>query len=245
MEDVKNKTSISVIISAYQADCYIEECINSVSNQLHFKDFDDYEILIGLDGCENTLNKILTIEHKFKNLKIVWFPKNVGPYLVFNTLINISSFPVISIFGADDVMRENFVNDNLILLKKGTCVVARGQNFINPNKKKIVREYNPDGILIFYKDDFLSINGFENWRCGADSDLKVRFILNKIKIIKSESATFLRRIHENSLTSRNNKYGFGSKYRKNIQRIVRSREEAKIASYKTFKKYKIIVDNES
>jgi glycosyltransferase involved in cell wall biosynthesis len=245
VENVEDKIRISVIISAYAASLYIEECIESVASQSYFEEYNDYEILIGIDGCEETLNKILEIKHKFKNLKIAWFPKNIGPYLVFNTLIQISNFQVISIFGADDIMKSHFISENVRILKNRSCVFARGQNFIDPNKEKIVREYNPDGVILFHKKDFLEINGFDNWRCGADSDLKTRFMLNKIKMIESEAPTFLRRLHQKSLTSIENKYGFGSKYRMKIQSIVRSRKEAKIVTYKTSTKYKLIKNDKA
>lgn len=245
MEDVNNRSGISVVISAYLASPYIEECIESVANQSYFEELDDYEILLGVDCCDSTLDKLLEIRDKFKNLKIFWFYKNSGPYLVFNTLISLSRFSKISIFGADDIMKNHFISENMRILEKKSCVFARGQNFNHPNKTKIVREYNPDGVILFHKKDFLEINGFEKWRCGADSDLKARFALNKIKMIQSESPTFLRRLHQRSLTSKENRYGFGSKYRKRIQSIVRSRKDAKILTYETSKEYKLITNEKA
>ena len=102
-----------------------------------------------------------------------------------------------------------------------------------------MRTYNPDGVILFNKSDFMEVNGFESWRCGADSDLKIRFKLNELKMILSPNPTFLRRIHNNSLTS-NEKYGMKSEYRLKVRAISRSREKSKISEFQSLKKYKII-----
>lgn len=237
MKDLKNKIGVSVIVSAYAAGPYIEECLTSISSQTYFKDFEDYEILVGVDGCVSTLNEIIKFKETIKNLKVLWFPINSGPYLVFNTLISLSKFQAISVFGADDVMKENFIEQNIGLLENKSCVFAKGSNFNHPNKEDITRDYNPDGVIIFNRPDFLAINGFEKWRCGADSDLKVRFKIAGFTLIESKVSTFLRRLHEKSLTSTKNRYGFGGEYRKKIQSIVRSRTKAKIKKYNVFSGY--------
>lgn len=50
--------NISVLIPAYNCDLYIEQCIDSVVNQEHTSDV-KYEIIVGVDGCEKTLNKLI------------------------------------------------------------------------------------------------------------------------------------------------------------------------------------------
>ena len=240
MKNLKNKIGVSVIISAHSAASYIEECVTSIAAQTYFKDFKDYEILVGVDGCLSTLNEMIRLKETIKNLKVLWFPVNSGPYLVFNTLVSVCNFEAVSVFGADDIMDKTFVEHNISLLKNKSCVFARGANFNHPNKEEITREYNPDGVITFNRLDFLSVNGFEKWRCGADSDLKVRFKIAGLDLINSKSTTFLRRVHENSLTSSRSKYGFGGEYRKKIQAIVRSRTNAKIKNYSVLSHYQII-----
>jgi hypothetical protein len=56
------KKPISVIIAAYNADKFIEECLDSVFNQTYFVDNEYYEVLVGVDGCEKTLDKLKMIQ---------------------------------------------------------------------------------------------------------------------------------------------------------------------------------------
>jgi len=112
------KKKISIIVSAYAAADYLKECLSSINNQTYFEDFNDYEILVGIDGCPSTLAEVSKFKDTIRNLKVIWFPVNSGPYLVFNTLVSLSKFQAISIFGADDIMEENFIEHNLSLLEK-------------------------------------------------------------------------------------------------------------------------------
>ena len=240
MKKVNNKSKISIIISAFAADLYIKECLVSIDNQTYFKEFNDYEILVGIDGCPSTLAEVSKFKDTIRNLKVIWFPTNSGPYLVFNTLISLSKFQSISIFGADDIMEENFIEHNLSLLENNSCVFAMGCNFTHPYKEEKQKTYNPDGVIIFNKSNFVSINGFEQWRCGADSDLKIRFKLLGLTLIDADLPTYLRRLHKNSLTACATTYGFGGEYRTNVQKIVRSRDTPNIEKYCVLADYKII-----
>lgn len=234
------KKKVSIIVSAYAAADYLKECLSSINNQTYFEDFNDYEILVGIDGCSSTLAEVSKFKETIRNLKVLWFPTNSGPYLVFNTLISLSKFQVISIFGADDIMEENFIEHNLSLLKNKSCVFAMGCNFTHPNKEEKQKKYNPEGVIIFNKSNFLSINGFEPWRCGADSDLKNRFKILGLDLINANISTYLRRLHKDSLTSSENIYGFGGEYRIKVQKIVKARHKAKIKKYSVLSHYQII-----
>ena len=240
LKKVNNKSKISIIISAFAADLYIKECLFSIDNQTYFEYFNDYEILVGIDGCPSTLAEVSKFKDTIRNLKVIWFPVNSGPYLVFNTLVSLSKFQTISIFGADDIMEENFIEHNLSLLKNKSCVFAMGCNFTHPHKEEKQKKYNPEGVILFNKSNFVSINGFEPWRCGADSDLKNRFKILGLTLINANTATYLRRLHKDSLTASDNIYGFGGEYRKKIQKIVKARKTAKIEKYCILSNYQII-----
>jgi glycosyltransferase involved in cell wall biosynthesis len=219
----KDINGVSIVVAAYKVQNYIEECLDSINNQTWFNN-NEYEILLGIDNCDFTLNIINKIKDKYKNLKIWWFEDNVGPYVVFNTLIHKSKYDVISIFGADDIMMIDFIESNINLLKPKTIIKSQCRNFMN-NQNPINsdgRIYNPNGVVTFYKIDFFKVNGFANWRCGADSDFIKRFSLNGIKSINSNSITYYRRIHKESLTN-NNKYGMNSQYRTKIKKLIKNR----------------------
>ena len=42
---------ISICITAYKADKFIKECLDSVINQTWLKDHDNWEVIVGVDGC--------------------------------------------------------------------------------------------------------------------------------------------------------------------------------------------------
>lgn len=52
------KEGVSIILTAWKTQDYIEECLDSINKQQFFnKEKTNYEILLGIDGCEKTLEK--------------------------------------------------------------------------------------------------------------------------------------------------------------------------------------------
>jgi len=223
---------VSVIISAFNTEMYIEECLDSVFKQ----NFSNYDVILGIDGCNTTLKKIKELKNKYENLKVYWFEENSGPYLVFNSLVNFCDSEIISRFDADDIMLENHLTENVKLLEENKYILAQCQNFIHPDINKITKIYNPNGLITLFKKDFIEVNGFDNWRCGADSDLIKRLNINNFKITKTTIPTILRRIHDLNLTNTNNQFGFKSDYRKKIDKIREGRKQAKLLEFFTYPK---------
>jgi len=226
-KDIINKKSISIIISAFKSQNFIEDCLDSIQNQTYFKNFEKFEILLAVDGCIDTLNKIKEISHKYKNLKLYWNEENSGPYLMFNTLAQKSKYEIISFFGADDIMLDNYIEENIYNVDENTINLGLCGNFNDGNQSDILTVYNPDGNIMINKELFLVVNGFENWRCGADSDLLNRLRLNNNKIHKSSTMTVLRRLHQDNLT-KTSIYGHGSEYRENIIKNIGNRTKSKL-----------------
>ena len=78
---------ITIYITAYKAKDFLKECLDSISNQTYFINNPNYEILLGIDGCEETLEFAKTIMEKYNNLRILMMNKNCGTYITSNTLI--------------------------------------------------------------------------------------------------------------------------------------------------------------
>ena len=57
-----------------------------------------------------------------------------------------------------------------------------------------------EGVFSIKKDIFTHLNGFEPWRCAADSDFMGRLYKNNYKLKTTKDVVFYRRIHKNSLT---------------------------------------------
>lgn len=220
--EILNK-AVSFCIPAYEAQDFIEECLDSIEVQNCEK-----EILVGVDACQKTLDKLKEIQHKYKNLRIFYFEDNVGPYVVWNSIIKESKYNIISVFGADDIMKEDFAEECLSLLDKNSIVQVTGDNFNHPDKTKIVSTFPFRGVIVFHKDIFMDINGYFDLRCSADTDLLNRFQLLGLNIIQTKSLV-LRRMHNNSLSHDNNNItGMNTEFRKKMIYLVELRKSSNI-----------------
>jgi glycosyltransferase involved in cell wall biosynthesis len=189
---VKNK-KINVIISAFDCVDYIEECLNSINNQTYKCN----KIFLGIDGCEKTLQKVKEIRNQYSNLNVYYAENNEGPYLMFNSLIElIPDDEYIQIFGADDVMNPNMLEE---MSKYDIPVISRN-----------------DGILFIKKELFKKIGGFRDWKCAADSDSihRLKLVINVIRAPKY----FFARQHNKQLTKQT-ATNFNSELRKIYNKI--------------------------
>lgn len=236
VKDTNIINGISVIISAYNTQDFIEECLDSVANQ---KTNLKYEVLLGIDGCEETLEKVKSIMNKYINLDfhVYYSVENVGVYLMFNSLIEKSKYKYFTVFGADDIMLENHLEENIKYLKEYNCIITKGIDFENNVDKKCGVNY--DGIILLNKNIFNKINGYDVYRCGMDTDLLNRIKKQNIKIYKTSIATYKRRLHNNNLT-KNNIYGYNSPYRIKVRNIINNRQEFILNDYKSIELKKII-----
>ena len=118
-----NKEGVSVCITAYKAQDYIKECLDSVIKQTWFKDNDNFEIIVGIDGCETTLEYMKTIMHNYKNIKVLMMDSNKGTYITSNTIMSIAKYENLFRFDSDDIMCANLVET--VMNKKGNSKLVR------------------------------------------------------------------------------------------------------------------------
>jgi len=204
---------VSVCITAYNSDKYIKECLDSVVSQTWFKNHTDWEIIVGVDGCEKTLNYLKTIMHNYKNLRVFMMDSNKGTYVTSNTIMSNSTYNNLFRFDSDDIMRPNLVET--IMNKKNSYkyVLYYCKNFGSDTKSNIAA-----GTIYITKEMFLKYGGFRPWPCGADSELYYRlYYYEKIKTL--HDILMDRRCHSESLT-RSKKTCIGSDFRKPYQEIV-------------------------
>ena len=94
--DKKNK--ISVIVSAYNTESYIEKCINSLINQ----SYSNMEIIIVNDcSTDKTREKLVQYEN-IQNIKIIDNEKNMGLSYSRNIALENSSGDYIGYIDSDD-----------------------------------------------------------------------------------------------------------------------------------------------
>ncbi len=199
---------VSVIIPAYKVKKYIEQCLDSVKNQTH----KDIDIFLGIDGCEETREKVSQIYQQYKNLRCFWFPQNVGTYIVVNTLATQQGNQLMCFFGADDVMKPFMVADGVSVLDKYDLVRYRTVSF--SDKGGLSSGMVAVGSFLVKGSIFDRMQGFRSFRVGADRDFKIRCELKKIPCkVLNDKDYFSRRRHPQSLTSSSDT-GMRSKFRK-------------------------------
>jgi len=212
---------ISVIIPTFNNVDYLEECIKSVYDSGLDR---EYELLLGIDGCEKTLEYIKNIEINNKT-KVFYFPENGGPYIIKNTLAKIANFDKLLFFDSDDVMELIMITICDEGLQKYQIVRPRYLNFKIVNEEKVITNVVGrwgEGVFAIKKEIFLGLNGFEGWRVAADSDFLGRLIRNRARFWNTNQVLFHRRVHPNSLTM-SKETGFTSEIRNNYAKISMER----------------------
>ena len=179
---------ISVIIPAYKAAKYIHECLDSIQGA---------EILVGVDGnCQETLDSL----HNYvrKNVKIYTFSNINGPFVIKNTLVDQASNEHILFFDSDDVLVEGVIERIDERLAEIDYVKL---NYINFYNKPTTRgRMMNDAVIAIKRSVFNSINGFQPWRCGADTELSNRLQHNHFKHNVLDGLAYHRRLHGENLT---------------------------------------------
>jgi glycosyltransferase involved in cell wall biosynthesis len=213
--------SISVLVPAFNNVNYIKECIESVYVS---GEGIEYELLIGIDNCPKTLKALENIPLN-ENTKIFYFEKHLGPYVIKNSLSEISKYEKLVFFDSDDIMLPNmlkyadeFIGDYDLVRFKMVNFRVKNNEIIEDQKRRAWGE----GVFSIKKEIFMYHNGFENWKVAADSDFMGRLYKNNIKIKNSEEVMFYRRIHPDGLTSHPDT-GFGSKLRQKYASISRQK----------------------
>ena len=219
---------VSVCISAWKTAEYIEECLDSVAAQTWFKDHDNYEILLGIDGCEETLAKVKEIMHRYRNLRVMMMDKNVGTYVTCNTIMEEAKYEWLLRFDSDDVMYENMVADILTYSKTEQFDILRpyAVNFgaVNGNL------YDKHGCVLMKHNVFDFFGGYKAWKCAADGELKTR-LEQFVKIKQYTKNVFKRRMHNNNLTRRTDT-GLNSQLRKSYKEKIHTPQDIESAKIK-------------
>ncbi len=201
---IGRKNMISVIIPLYSSK-YIKECLSSISSNIEF------EILIGIDGNPQALECLKGIPNVF------FFEKNVGPYVIKNTLIDVAKYRNILFFDGDDILIPNTIQDVYNKLLYNEYVKL---NYVNFTEGRIIENYiSSDAIMGIKKNIFNKLNGFYPWKCAADTEMDYRMKYNNLKTSKLEGISYYRRIHDDNLTIRKDT-GHNSPIRNEYVKII-------------------------
>ena len=193
---------ISIIITAHNNDFFLYETLDSISES---KLSLDYEILLGVDNCQITMDSIKeNIDKISEKVKIFLFPK-VGTYVIRNTLANISKFDDLLFVDSDDILVDDTLNFVIENLKNYDIVKYKFAMFsgnFNIDKAQTYKKYetSPAGSFAIKKNIFLEMGGFEAWSCAADGEFQWRVEMNKKKVITKNNIGLYYRRHNSNLT---------------------------------------------
>lgn len=213
----------AIIIAAYNADKYILECYNSVKNQIPLEGV-KIEIRIGVDGCQKTADVL-----RKNKIPYFWSEKNVGAYIIRNSLMTIAPADVYSIFDADDVMFTNYISSTLSL---NADAIMTAKINCNENLKPIQgARIESGGAITFSHSVLQTLGGFYGVRCAADTDFMYRCIDAGFEISEINEPLYYRRRHPESLTKKSDT-GIGSPYRKKAWAMMTEKREQGIIKIK-------------
>ena len=223
---LENKEPVSIIITAYKTQDYIEECLDSIENQTYFINNDNYEVLVGVDACQETLNKLLEIRHKYRNLRILMMNSNMGTYVTSNTLIDVAKYENIIRFDGDDIMIAHMINEIMYHIDFNNVIRFKYSPKYSgePQKMKLI-DY-PHGVGLFKKTLYDELGGYKPWMCAADTEL-LRRGLPLIKQKQINKPLFYRRMHDDSLTQ-NSEFGKNSEKRRQYKAMIGKHRKIKI-----------------
>jgi glycosyltransferase involved in cell wall biosynthesis len=212
----KNKTELSIIMPTFNNVEFIDEALNSIvkSSKNH-----KIEILVGIDSCEKTLDHVKSNNYP-DFISFHYFDTNIGPYIIKNTLSQISKSENLLFFDSDDVMVVNMIETIINELKNYTCIKPRYRDF---GGKSLGGSKYGEGVFGIKKDIFLKMNGFEPWRVAADSDFMGRLYKTNTRLLHTPNVLFNRRVHPDSLTNRTDT-GMRSQLRSNYAKISREKK---------------------
>lgn len=148
---------ISVIIPAYNAEKYIEKCIQSIIKQ----DYRDFEIIIVNDGSTDDTKAICEKYVKLDNRIKLVNTENRGAGSARNTGISKASGRYISFIDADDYICEDYYTRMYEMLKEEDADIVEGhykrvsgydENIFTKTGEQ--KEYtNMEKLLVLYGDD--------------------------------------------------------------------------------------------
>lgn len=217
----KNKSEISIIISAYKTFDLLKDVIDLFVLQMNKLSNLNYEILVGVDGCYDTLEYVSNLNNS-DNVKFYFSKENVGPYFMFNSLSKIAQYNNLLFFGADDIPKDNMIKTILTNLKT--------HDLVRFHFTEMYKGVNPDlnpkngigiGAFAIRKEFFMKMNGYYTWRTSSDAEFRMRAYSNKVKeIILDESIMYYRIGSGPTQLTTNSFSGYGSKLRDIYQKII-------------------------
>ena len=196
----------TILISTYDNVEHIEECLDSIENQTFYRnEKNKFQVLVGVDGCEKTWDKLLEIEDKYRNLDMCYMEKNMGAYVALNTLIPHIEYGNVVVFGSDDIMMPNAIEVLSKTDRSYDIVKFRYKVFLGDvSNITEVSSATAAGAIMVRKRVFDICGGYHHNRFSSDAELLTR-VGSFTKTLQIPDHIFYYRAHDKSLTTTVNK----------------------------------------
>lgn len=149
---------LSIIIPIYKEDDFIEECLNSIYNEINNckEPKDQYEVIVVSDGAsDSAIDKIMKFEKVFINFKLIKM-EHRGAAAARNLGIKETNGEYIAFVDADDMMSKGFLSASSELLDRKKDLYIFGLKRIEGEKVEFWtvkdREYN---LISEFADEYI------------------------------------------------------------------------------------------
>ena len=158
MRDLKVLPEISVIVSAYNHEKWVERCVRSLSHQVGIETH-EYEIIVIDDASkDNTLNVLKNLE-SLENLNIIKNEKNLGLPRSLNKGIRMAKGRYIVRVDSDDYVHRHFLSLMRLFLDMNRSYQAVAVDYVkvDSNEKVLSREKLGPILLLITSNPLLMI----------------------------------------------------------------------------------------
>lgn len=153
----KGKKSVSIVIPVYNAEKYLNDCVDSILRQT----FDDLDIILIDDGSSDKSPKICdAYAEKDKRIQVI-HKKNAGVSEARNTGIKEAKGNYICFVDSDDFLEADAIETMVKMKEKNNVdmVVCSNKEICNNNVTN--NNFSPDEIGVFCIDEFV-VNALKN-----------------------------------------------------------------------------------
>lgn len=205
---------LTVLLSAYNTEKYIQQAIDSILNQT----FKSLELIIADDGSSDRTKKIID-SYRDERIIVSHNSKNLGKTTTINRLFKLSRGTFITIHDADDLSHPSRFKKQIEFLQQNSNFQMCGTSFItiNADGKLLSRHRQPNdwkeirknitkvsqfhGPTILFKANIIDKIGglFRSITMGEDIDLTMR-ITEKFSATNLDEYLYHYRANPNSLT---------------------------------------------
>jgi len=166
---------LSVIVAAFKAAPYVGAMLESFDKLKRLSGW-EYELRIGVDACDETAREldILGVEY--------WkTQRNVGAYVMRNSLIALYPADMYAIFDADDILEPDYFFKLIPEAEKSGFSCSHKRVFMDNQTLEVNRGYG-GGQCVFTHELLEKLGGFRSDRVSSDLDFTLRAMISGVNI---------------------------------------------------------------